>query len=353
MVRLSLGLLVLGGVLAGCGRSEPAGASHGSAEIRTAEDHAHLLATIDGESITMEDFRERAGVDLDRMDIGYRRARSQLIGNTLDQILRERVLLAEARRRGMSVEDLVAADAGSSLEPTEADVSAWYEANRARLGGRTLEPLRREIRSHLRQQRLEEASETLRQTLEAERSVAVFFEPYRVPLDNEGAPARGASDAAVTMTEFADFQCPYCGRFFPTVKQLERDFGDDLRIVYRQFPISIHPYAQKAAEASLCAQDQGKFWEMHDLMFQEQQTLSVTDLKEKAARLGMHHEEFDDCLDSGKYVERVQEDVEEGTRVGVGGTPAIFLNGVPLPGGAVSYEVAARAIRESIKRDGH
>ena len=298
----------------------------------------------------MEEIRARAGDDLDRMDIGYRRARSQLLGNTLDQILHDRVLLAEARRQGVSVEDLVLAEAGSTLDPTEAEVSAWYDANRARLGGRPLEQLGSQIQAYLRQQRYEEASERLRQRLEEERNVAVFFEPYRVPLDNEGAPALGPADAAVTMTEFSDFQCPYCGGFFPTVKRLEKDFQDELRIVYRQFPLNIHPFAQKAAEASLCAEDQGRFWEMHDLMFQEQDKLSVADLKEKAARLGMDPEAFDDCLDSGKYVESVQEDVKEGNRVGIEGTPAIFLNGLPLPGGAVSYEVAARAIQEAIER---
>ncbi len=177
-----------------------------------------------------------------------------------------------------------------------------------------------------------------------------LFEPYRVPLDNEGAPALGPDDASVTMTEFSDFQCPYCGQFFPTVKRLEEEFGDDLKIVFRQFPLNVHPHAQKAAEASLCAPDQGKFWEMHDLMFLEQDRLSVADLKEKASRLGMDQQEFDDCLDSGRHVERIQEDQKEGTRVGVDGTPAIFLNGVPLPGGAVSYEVAAKAIREAIDR---
>ena len=184
----------------------------------------------------MEDVRARAGDDLDRMDIGYRHARSDLVGNTLDRILHDRVLLAEARKEGKSVEDLVVAEAGSSLDPTEVEVSAWYDENKARLGGRTLDQLRPQIGSYLRKQRHDAASGRLRQRLEKVRKVAVFFEPYRVPLDNEEAPALGFADAAVTMTEFSDFQCPYCGRFFPTLKQLERNFGDDLRIVFRRSP---------------------------------------------------------------------------------------------------------------------
>jgi protein-disulfide isomerase len=348
-----LGLLAVGGILAGCGAGTSSAASNGSAGAATdgtESDSTAVLATIDGKDITMKDIRDRAGDNLDRMDIGYRNARSQLIGNTLDQILNERVLLAEARKEGKSVEELIAAEAGRSLDPTDSDVSTWYDENKARLGGRTLDELKPQIASYLRTQRHDAASERLQQRLEKERKVTVYFEPYRVPLNNEGAPALGPADAAVTMTEFSDFQCPYCGRFFTTLKQLEKNFGDDLRVVYRQFPLNIHPNAEKAAEASLCAQDQGKFWEMHDLMFQEQNKLGVQDLKEKAARLGLDQKEFDDCLDSGKHVARIRADEQEGARVGVEGTPAFFLNGVPLPGGAVPYDVAAKAIQEAVDR---
>jgi len=354
-IRLVGGLLALGGILAGCRPPSPSSASAGSSEdgIAAAEgDLPDVLATVDGQDITMADVRARAGDGIDRLTIDYRRARSELVGNTLDQILHDRVLLAEARKQGRSIEELIEAEAGPSLDPTDVEVSAWYDENKARLGGRRLDEIRPQIASYLRQQRHDAASERLWRRLEEERDVTVFFEPYRVPLHNEGAPASGPDDAAVTMTEFSDFQCPYCGRFFETLKQLEQEFGDDLRIVFRQFPLNIHPYAQKAAEASLCAQDQGKFWEMHDLLFEEQDRLSVRDLKEKALRLGMDPDEFGDCLDSGKHVERIQEDQKEGTRVGVTGTPAIFLNGVPMSGGAVSYDVAAEAIREAIDRAG-
>jgi len=350
-IRLLVGLLGFAGALAACGAGTPPSTSTGSAnDDAEGSDSTAVLATIDGKDITMEDVRARAGDDLDRMEIGYQRARSELIGNTLDAILNDRVLLAAARKEGKSVEQLIAAQAGPSLNPTDADVAGWYEENKARLGGRTLDQLRPQIADYLRQQRHDEAREKLRERLEKKRKVAVYFQPYRVPLNNEGAPALGPADAPVTMTEFSDFQCPYCGQFFPTLKQLEKNFGNDLRIVYRQFPLNIHPNAQKAAEASLCAQDQGKFWEMHDLMFQEQDKLSVADLKEKAARLGMNQQEFDSCLDSGKHVRRIREDEKEGNRLGVDGTPAFFLNGVPLPGGAVPYDVAAKAIQEAIDR---
>ena len=161
----------------------------------------------------------------------------------------------------------------------------------------------------------------------------------------------GAAGAPVTLVEFSDFDCPFCGRFHPTLKQLSQKFGDKLRVVYRQYPItSLHPNAFKAAEASLCAHDQDKFWEMHDVMFQEQGRLSIRELKEKAGRIGLDAKKFDGCLDSGRYTGKVQDDLGEGGRVGVTGTPALFVNGVPVEGGAVSIEVISKLIEKELAK---
>jgi protein-disulfide isomerase len=170
--------------------------------------------------------------------------------------------------------------------------------------------------------------------------------------DNGPAPTLGPENAPVTIVEFSDFQCPYCRGFAPTLKSIKKDFGDKVRIVYRQAPIaSIHPFAFKAAEASLCAQEQGKFWELHDLMFAEQEKLAVADLKKKARTLGMDGKKFDSCLDTGRTVERVQTDMAEAQRVGVNGTPAAFVNGIELKGGSVPYDVVAAAIQKELRRD--
>lgn len=337
-------------VLSACGDGSSALAREG-ASVVIGGDVPEVLATVGDEQVTLADIRARVGDQLDQLDMQYLRVRSTTIEGALETVLRERVLLAEARSRGMSVDELVTAEAGSSLEPSDLEVEIWYQENRGRLGGRPLDEIRSQIVDHLRDERQREATSKLEARLFEERKVVIHFEPARIALNNDEAAFLGRADAPVTLVEFSDFECPYCSQFAPTLKRLSETFGDDLRVVYRQFPIpSLHPGAFKAAEASLCAHEQGKFWEMHDLMFAETNRLAVSDLKEKARRLGMDGRRFDSCLDSGRYVEQVQNDIQEGSRAGVNGTPALFVNGVRLEGGAVAYETAAAAIRKELAR---
>ncbi len=138
----------------------------------------------------------------------------------------------------------------------------------------------------------------------------------------------------------------------PALHQVVDTYKDKVRLQYRQFPLnSIHPLAQKAAEASLCANEQGKFWEMHDAMFGDQQGLAVDKLKEKATALGLEADQFASCLDTGKMAAAVSTDLQAGSAAGVNGTPAIFVNGRMLSG-AQPYEAIAKVIDEELKRAG-
>jgi protein-disulfide isomerase len=341
--------------LAGCSSQKAASAAQtqgpNDAATPASGDLPNVLATIGDEEITMADVRARVGDNLDQMEARYRQTQYKLVNNTLQEILRERVLLAEAKRQGKTADQLVAAEIGGSLEPSEVDIAAWYQENPSRTGGRALEQIKPQIADYLRNERQKQAVAKLEARLNEERKVSVRLEPYRLHLNNAGAPSMGPENAPVTLVEFSDFDCPYCGRFHPTLKRLSEKFGDQLRIVYRQYPIiNLHPNAFKAAEASLCANEQGKFWEMHDLMFQEQGRLSVAELKVKAGRIGLDQKRFDECLNTGRFTEQVQEDQKEGGRAGVTGTPALFVNGVIVEGGAVSLDVVAQAIEKELAR---
>lgn len=336
--------------LSGCGSDSTAQARE-QGKLGVGGDVPEVLATVGNDQITLADIRTRVGDQLDMLDMQHLRARSRTIESALETVLRERVLLAEARSRGMGVDELVSEEAGGSFDPSELEVEIWYQENRGRLGGRSLDDIRSQIADHLRDEGRREATSQLETRLFAERGVVIHFEPFRVTLNNEDSPYLGSKDAPVTLVTFSDFECPYCAQLVPTLKRLSETFGDDLRIVYRQLPIpSIHPGAFKAAEASLCAHQQGRFWEMHDLMFAEMRQLAVRDLKEKALRIGLDSRRFDECLDSGRYAVQVQNDMREASGIGVNGTPALFINGVQLEGGAVPFETAAAAIRKELAR---
>ena len=157
--------------------------------------------------------------------------------------------------------------------------------------------------------------------------------PTDVSADDD--PSKGDANAPITIIEFSDFECPFCARFYQqTLPQLEKEYIDTgkVKFVYRDFPLSFHPNAQKAAEAGECADDQGKFWEMHDKIFDNQNAISINDLKGYAADLGLDTDEFNSCLDSGKHSAEVQKDFKDGQAARVSGTPAFFINGVKLVG---------------------
>ncbi len=348
---LVFGVTICALALAGCSKSGTEKAQAAPSAVAADEALPEVLATIGNERVTLEDVRSRVGDQLDQIESQYRRARSKTVENALQEILRERVIEGEAKKQGKTIEELVLAEAGGTYDPTDVEIEAWYKENQARLGGRTVDQIRSQIADLLRKQKRESAAEKLQNRLNLERKVTVTFKPYRLAFNNGDAPVLGKPGAPVTLVEFSDFQCPFCRQFAPNMRQIEKNFGDKVQLVYRQYPIpSLHPFAFKAAEASLCANEQGKFWELHDMMFGEQDKLTVMDLKEKARRLGMDQKKFDSCLDTGKYTERVQKDMQEGTRVGVTGTPAIFVNGVELPGGAVPYSTVAAAIEKELSR---
>lgn len=179
--------------------------------------------------------------------------------------------------------------------------------------------------------------------------------PAPARLDNvseDDDPVLGPDDAPVTIVEFSDFQCPFCARFQQqTFNALVEKYGDNIRVVFRDFPLtSIHPDAAKASEAAECADDQGKFWELHDAMFQSQAITGVglPAVTSMAESIDLDMDEFQECLDSGKYTEEVAKDLQEGASYGVTGTPTFFINGVRLVG-AVPLEQFSAIIDQELE----
>ena len=160
-------------------------------------------------------------------------------------------------------------------------------------------------------------------------------EIQRVKIDVEGDNILGDPEAPVTIVEFSDYECPFCGRHFgSTYGQIKEKYVDTgkVNIIFKDFPLSFHQNAQKASEAAECAGDQGRYYEYHDILFNNQKALGVSSLKAYASDLGLDTETFNACLDSGEKYSEVQDDFKEGQKVGVRGTPANFINGNMISG---------------------
>ncbi len=174
----------------------------------------------------------------------------------------------------------------------------------------------------------------------------------RTPFAIEGRPFQGPEDALVEFVEFTDYECPFCRRFRETTyPEIRRKYDGRVKWVVRNFPLSgIHPNAELAAEAAECALDQGRFWEYHDLLFERYDRLGREDLKAHARELGLDEDRFDRCLDSGEKQSVVQDDLREGFRFGVTGTPTFFINGQVVVGAQGPEFVSAfidRALQEA------
>ena len=325
--------------------------------VDAVQSQARALATVNGESITEDQARQAAASDLEQLQIrreGFLasndREQHDAIQKALESILEDRLILAEAKKRGVTTTQLVATEVDEKVAiPTDDLLNRFLIANQDSINGSREQALP-QIRSYLQAQDRERLFGLFMDQLKKDYKTEVYLDSPRLKVPIEGHPVLGSDQASVTIVEFSDFECPYCGRLFPVLKRIEADYKEKIRVVYMQFPLAgIHSHAQKAAEASLCAHDQHRFWEMHDTMFSDQQNLTASDLKLKAVDLKLDRKAFDSCLDSGKYADAVHRDVVEGGKLGVQGTPALIINGLFLEG-ARPYEDIAGVIDSELRR---
>ena len=331
--------------LAAAGLAVAASAAESKAKPAPAEPPAKPVALVGNVPITETQVDETIEGQLRELRIREFQLRSQ----ALDELIAQKLIENEAAAQGVTVAALVKTEVEDKAPMTDAEVTAFYQANKARFGTTPEDEAIKQIQLRLPQQRQRERRAVWVRELRQKGAVRVLLEPMRVAVDIGGRPVRGNPKAPVTIVEFSDFQCPYCSRARPTVNKVRETYGDQVRVIFRNFPLQIHAEAQKAGEAASCAGEQGKFWEMHDLMFANQQKLKVADLKQQAAGLGLDAEAFNQCLDSGKHAPDVQKDAEQGADYGVTGTPAFFINGRPLVG-AQPYESFAQLIDDELER---
>jgi protein-disulfide isomerase len=295
-------------------------------------------------------------IDLDEVDALVRpqlmelRAREyELRSQALDALVTRSLLEREAAARGVSPEALNQSEVVAKVAVSEEEVKSVYAANRSRLGNVSEADGMERVRNGLRQQRQTERRNAYARELRAKYDVKLMLDPYRVPVELAGAPMRGNPKAAVTIVEFSDFQCPFCVRARPTVKRVRETYGDRVRWAFRHYPLDFHPLAQKAGEAAACAAEQGRFWEMHDRLWDKPTELEVPNLKAHAQALGLDGAAFATCLDGGRHAGLVDRDMRAGQEYGVSGTPAFFVNG-RLISGAQPFEAFQQVIDDELAR---
>ena len=271
----------------------------------------------------------------------------------LDAIVADMLIDQAAKAKGQTPEQYREAEVARRMTPvTDGQVAAFFAQNQAQMQGRPLEQMGPAIRQYLEDQQRSAAFQAMVAELrKAGPAVSVVLDAPRYTVNVAADdPVLGAANAPVTLIEFSDFQCPFCARVMPTLKKVKDTYGDRVRIVWKDFPLtSIHPQAFKAAEAGQCAREQGKFWELHDRLFANQQALQPEALKEHAAAVGLDLAKFNACFDASKYGERVQQQMSAGAELGVGSTPSIFING-RLVSGAQPYEVFTAIIDDELAR---
>lgn len=292
-----------------------------------------LAAKVGDEVITQEELEQALAPQLAKIE----QQRFQLLEQKLEELIGDRLVAQEAKKRGMTVEQLLKAEVyARAPEVSEAEVANFIAQNRGRLPQGDEAEIRLKVWDYLRSQKVTQQRQAYVQGLRTQAKVSVYIEEpaaARVAVSADRGFTRGPKEAPVALVEFSDYQCPFCKRVLSTIKQITDAYPGKVKWVFRDFPIvSLHPTAPKAHEAARCAGEQGKFWEYHDLLFERSPRHSPQELKQYAQELKLDGPVFAQCLDSGKYQAQVNSDVEEGTRLGVTGTPTFFLNGRLLVG---------------------
>jgi protein-disulfide isomerase len=218
------------------------------------------------------------------------------------------------------------------------------------MGNVTFSQAQSTIRSYLEESRRNDARQAFIDTLVANAAddVAIQLQPprYEVPVSGN-EEWFGAESAPLTVVEYSDFQCPFCKRAAPDLRKLVDVYPAAVRVVWHHFPLPGHPEARGAAEAAACAGEQQAFWEYHDQLFANQDSLEPPDLRRYAEDVGIDVSQFDACVDSHRYESTVTEDMAGGSRLGISATPAVFING-RLIVGAVGYDAYKRVIDEEL-----
>ncbi|MBK7863207.1 MAG: thioredoxin domain-containing protein [Archangiaceae bacterium] len=320
-------------VACACDKGAKTGGAASGNTVTVADDPKLVVAKLNGRTITLGDLESAPGGEkLFEMEEQRYQTRRQVI----DQLIFKELVGAEAKKKNQTEEQWMSDQIDSKVKPpTDKEIDEFYEKNKEGMPpGTTMEMVKPRIVDFMTRDQKGTLVRALFDDLKKQAGVEITLAAPKKPKKEVEAkgPSRGPEGAKVTIVEFSDFQCPFCSRAHDTVEEVMSAYAGKVRLVFRHFPLEFHAQAPKAAEAALCADEQKKFWEYHDVLFKNQQKLQVEDLKAHATALGLDGAKFNECLDSGRMAAVVKTDTEAGHKAGVSGTPAFFINGNVLSG---------------------
>ena len=335
---LSASLVILGSTIA-CAQ-QPAATTDGSADVVAR--YGDQVIT-DGEL----DVMVKAKV------IALRQQEYDIKRQQLEQTVFERLVDQAASAEGLTTEQYLQREVSEKLaQPSDEEIQKVLDQYRSRLNPDE-EKAREQVVSYLQQQQQGQLNTALKESLFNAANVQFMLEPIRFEaVVTDQHPTRGGdASAPVTIIEYTDFQCPFCSRVQPTIDAVLEQYGGSVRHVFKELPLPMHAQAKLGAEAALCAGDQGQFWEMHDWLFANKNSINRDALAAQGATLGLDVDEFNGCIDAEKYSRLIEEDMQEANSFGITGTPGFLINGRVLRG-AVPLEQFQAVINEELRKAG-
>ena len=298
-----------------------------------------VVAEIDGRKVTTEELEHKQAGKLLQARYKYYLTERDV----LDQFIDDQLLELQAKKEGVTLDELFKRHIAINVpEPTEDQLRFYYEGVQT---DESYESARPNIIETVKQIRTKKARDKYVADLRGQYGVVVELNQPSAHVEIGDAPRLGSENAPVQIVEFADYECPYCQKVNEDLGKLREQFGSYVSIVYKDFPLPMHPLAARAAEGARCAREQGKFWEYHDALFQTKK-LQALQLKAEARTLNLDGDRFDKCLDSGSQIAPVKKDAEEAQRLGLQGTPSFFING-HFMSGSIGYA----KLRETVMQE--
>lgn len=322
--RKSAGVLffIVATLLAGCSKSSDSEPTVAFKQGTT--NNTELAAKVGSEEITLSDLDKNVEVFQAKIELFNARKK------VLEEMARKKALEKVAAKKKLTVDEYLAKEAANASKAvSDAQLTAFLKKMGA--ATETLSPENKSrARTYLHMQNVIAAATK-------GSSVELYIKRPKAPKLNvnlEGEAVWGKKDAPVTIVEFSDFQCPFCSRAIESVDKIKKEYGSKVKIVFKHYPLPMHPDAKPAAEASLCVNEQStdKFWKFHDLLFANQQRLKEADLLGYAKKVGADTKKFEDCVKSKKYESHIEKSIAEGQKIGVDSTPSFFVNGQPIRG---------------------